>query len=249
MADQSLHQQNTPAEQSSFLYYTALAGGILVLGLIIVPAVLPPVEQSRDAARRSQSKYALKQLGLAFHLYHDQHELFPPGSIETAEGQPGHSWLTAMLPYLDQRNLHQQIDFDKAWDAPANQRPFQQLVPVYRNPNIQETVSPAGYALSHYQGNELVLQPNRGIRISEISDGESNTIFAVEAGEDFKPWGDPANLTNPSQMFAPGKNTPYAGGKHVLFGDGSIRFLSEKTDPAVLKALSTPDGGEKVGDF
>ena len=48
MGDQELNQ-DTPAEQSSFLYYAALTGGILLLGLIIVPAVLPPVEQSRDA--------------------------------------------------------------------------------------------------------------------------------------------------------------------------------------------------------
>lgn len=240
---------NPKAEQSSFLYYTALTAGILVLGLIILPSVLRPVDQTREAARRSQSKYALKQLGLAFHQYHNQYDLLPAGSIQTAEGQPGHSWLTAMLPYLDQRNLYQQIDFNKAWNDPANQRPFQQLVPAYLNPKIQETVSPEGYALSHYQGNELVLQPNQGTRISEIRDGESNTIFAVEVGEDFIPWGDPANLTNPSQMFATGKKNPYVGGKHVLFGDGSVRFLSELTDPAILKALSTPDGGEKVGDY
>lgn len=240
---------NHNAEQSSFLYYTAIAGGILILGLIILPSILPPVEQSRDAARRSTSKNNLKQIGLAFHLYHNQYDLLPPGSIETAEGQPGHSWLTAMLPYLDQWNLHQQIDFNKAWNDPANQRPFQQSVNIYHNPKIQETVSPEGYALSSYQGNELVLHPNQGTGINEIRDGESNTIFAVEVGEDFKAWGDPANLTNPAQMFAPGKKTPYVGGKHVLFGDGRVQFLSELTDPAVLKALSTPDRGEKVGDF
>ncbi|MCA9023353.1 MAG: hypothetical protein KDA74_24560, partial [Planctomycetaceae bacterium] len=145
--------------------------------------------------------------------------------------------------------LYRQIDFNKAWNDPANKKPFQQLLNNYHNPKIQETVSPTGYALSSYQGNALVLNPIQGIRISDIRDGISNTIFAVEAGEDFKPWGDPANLTNPSQMFATGKTNPYVGGKHVLFGDGSVRFLSELTDPAVLKALSTPDGGEKVGDY
>ena len=248
MGDQELNQ-DTPAEQSSFLYYAALTGGILLLGLIIVPAVLPPVEQSRDAARRSTSKHNLKQIGLAIHLYDDRHDLLPAGSIETAAGQPGHSWLTAILPYIGEEPLYRQIDFNKAWNDPANQKPFQQLINAYHNPKIQDTVSPAGYALSSYQGNQLVLQPNQGTRISEIRDGVSNTIFAVETGEDFKPWGDPANLTNPSQMFATGKNNPYVGGKHVLFGDGSVRFLSELTDPAVLKALSTPAGGEKVGDF
>lgn len=249
MDDKDLNQENTPHEQSSFLYYTALTGGILLLGLIIVPAVLPPVEQSRDAARRSTSKNNLKQIGLAIHLYDDRHDLLPAGSIETAAGQPGHSWLTAMLPYLEQWNLHQQIDFNKAWNDPANQGPFQQLINVYHNPKIQETVSPDGYALSSYQGNQLVLQPNQGTRISEIRDGVSNTIFAAEAGEDFKAWGDPANLTNPSQMFATGKSNPYTGGKHVLFGDGRVQFLSELTDPAVLKALSTPAGGEEIGEY
>ncbi|MCA9007631.1 MAG: DUF1559 domain-containing protein, partial [Planctomycetaceae bacterium] len=100
------------AQQSSFLYYTALTGGILLLGLIIVPAVLPPVEQSRDAARRSTSKNNLKQIGLAIHLYDDRHDLLPAGSIERAAGQPGHSWLTAILPYIGEEPLYRQIDFN-----------------------------------------------------------------------------------------------------------------------------------------
>ena len=41
----------------------------------------------------------------------------------------------------------------------------------------------------------------------------------------------------------------HAGGTQVLMADGSVRFLSAQTDPAVLKKLATVDGGEEVGDY
>ena len=41
----------------------------------------------------------------------------------------------------------------------------------------------------------------------------------------------------------------HAGGTQALMADGSVRFLSAQTDPALLKKLATVDGGEAVGDY
>ena len=39
------------------------------------------------------------------------------------------------------------------------------------------------------------------------------------------------------------------GCNHVLLSDGAVRFVSENIDPEVLKAMSTPNGGEAIGEF
>ena len=69
---------------------------------ILVALCLPAVEQSREAARRTQCKNNLKQLGLALHNYHDVHQTLPPGFVLNTNGPYlGWGWGLQILPYLD----------------------------------------------------------------------------------------------------------------------------------------------------
>ena len=64
-------------------------GGFTLIELLVVIAIiavliallLPAVQQAREAARRTQCKSQLKQIGLALANYHDTHNKFPPGAI------------------------------------------------------------------------------------------------------------------------------------------------------------------------
>tara|TARA_R110002124_G_C8897120_1_gene509590 strand:+ start:396 stop:1355 length:960 start_codon:yes stop_codon:yes gene_type:complete len=223
-------------------------GGIFMV-MVLVALLLPAVEQAREAARRSTSKNNLKQIGLALHNYYDTYGVFPPGGTQTTDGVPYQGWSTSILPFVDQAPLYNRIDFDQPWNAPDNIDYFKQEIPVYLNPNIEERVSPEGLGLSHYVGNELVMKLNYGLGIRNISDGTSNTILAFEVGENFKPWGDPTNIALPADRMGPGNKPAFRGGSHVLLGDGSVRFVSENIDPAILKKLETPGGGEFIGEF
>tara|TARA_R110002095_G_scaffold150422_1_gene130093 strand:- start:210076 stop:210651 length:576 start_codon:yes stop_codon:yes gene_type:complete len=191
----------------------------------------------------------MKQIGLALHNYHETYQTLPRGKILSESGRPEHCWQTLILPFLDQQFLFRQIDFTTPWDASANQEAFQQEVPVYLNPKSKSKTSPDGYALSHFVGNKLVLKSGTDISFKEMHDGTSNTIMAMEIGEHFKPWGDPTSLTEPVNVIGPDKKTLSEGRSFILMGDGRVRFINKNIAPAILKALSTPAGGEEVGEY
>ena len=81
---------------------------VIAIIAILVALLLPAVQQAREAARRSQCKNNLKQLGLALHNYHDTYTVFPFGiSTPTKHNSTG---LVMMLPYFDQGPLYATLD-------------------------------------------------------------------------------------------------------------------------------------------
>ncbi|MCA9016904.1 MAG: DUF1559 domain-containing protein, partial [Planctomycetaceae bacterium] len=228
---------------------------IILVSLLLIGIGLPIYDkirshfQKRSYRRHQLTRRNMKQIGLALHNYHEMYQTLPPGAIFSERGRPEHSWQALILPFVEQEFLFKRIDFKKPWNDPANQKVFQEEVPVYLSPKVKMNYSPDGYALSHFVGNQLVLKPGTNISFEDIRDGTSNTIFAMEIAENFKPWGDPSSLTDPTKVIGPDMKTPSTGGSFILLGDGTVRYISKDVDPAVLKALSTPDGGEEVGEY
>ena len=228
---------------------------VLVIGVLIA-LLLPAVQQARTAARSTQSKNNLKQIGLAMHNYNAVHSMFPPGGIYTKNDEPYNAWMTSLLPFVEQANLYNQIDFNQPWTAPKNQLVFQSVIPAFLNPNIGPVVSNVvgGFGSSHYAGNSQVLKKNEGTKIFNIVDGTSNTILAGEVSGGFMAWGDPENRRDPANGLGTAPNqfggpASGRGGVNMLLADGSVRFISENINPQTLKALASPDGNEQVGDF
>jgi prepilin-type N-terminal cleavage/methylation domain-containing protein/prepilin-type processing-associated H-X9-DG protein len=85
---------------------------VIAIIAILIALLLPAVQQAREAARRTQCRNNLKQLGLALHNYHDAYNTFPYVSGFTAN--LGYSWLPGALPYLDQAPLYNQFNFSTA---------------------------------------------------------------------------------------------------------------------------------------
>ncbi|QDU35886.1 Type II secretion system protein G precursor [Maioricimonas rarisocia] len=90
---------------------------VIAIIAILIALLLPAVQQAREAARRSQCKNNLKQIGIALHNYHDTHSVFPPAQIRGRSGGVeygnGASWGAMILPYMDQAALYNQIDFNR----------------------------------------------------------------------------------------------------------------------------------------
>lgn len=93
---------------------------VIAIIAVLIALLLPAVQQAREAARRTQCKNNVKQLGLAFHNYHDNYGRFPfsssgPQSGGTAAGIAGvgtpHCFSEFILPYIDQAPLYNQLNF------------------------------------------------------------------------------------------------------------------------------------------
>jgi prepilin-type N-terminal cleavage/methylation domain-containing protein len=101
---------------------------VIAIIAILVALLLPAVQQAREAARRTQCKSNLKQLGIGLANYHDVNQQLPPGDLSANrvsgitqlrsgvgnEPVKNHTALLLLLPYVDQATLYQEIDFDQA---------------------------------------------------------------------------------------------------------------------------------------
>lgn len=83
---------------------------VIAIIAVLIALLLPAVQQAREAARRTQCKNNLKQLGLAMHSYHDAMNTFPPGWVGKSTGNySGFGWNSMLLPYFDQAPLYNLI--------------------------------------------------------------------------------------------------------------------------------------------
>ncbi|MEX0724909.1 MAG: DUF1559 domain-containing protein [Planctomycetaceae bacterium] len=105
-------------------YFTRSRIGFTLIELLVVIAIiavliallLPAVQQAREAARRTQCKNNMKQIGLGLHNYHDAFKVFPPGSTDMqahmSNGFLSHGLLTDILPYIDQTNVYNRLNWN-----------------------------------------------------------------------------------------------------------------------------------------
>jgi prepilin-type N-terminal cleavage/methylation domain-containing protein/prepilin-type processing-associated H-X9-DG protein len=135
---------------------------VIAIIAVLVALLLPAVQQAREAARRSQCKNNLKQMGLAIHNYHDTNLTFPPGGValptNTTVTYTG--WGISLLPGLDQGVLYNLFNSNVPVDAVQNTAVRQFKVPPFNCPsdlNAGTLVTPASgtpngtYAMSSYR--------------------------------------------------------------------------------------------------
>ena len=106
---------------------------LVVIAIISVLAslLLPAVQNAREAARRTQCKNRMKQIGLALHEYHDSNGTFPIGATyaPTPDGNDsnpairGSSFFVAILPWVDQGNAYQRLIHEAAGGIAATDYP------------------------------------------------------------------------------------------------------------------------------
>jgi prepilin-type N-terminal cleavage/methylation domain-containing protein len=192
---------------------------IAIIGVLIA-LLLPAVQKVRESANRASCQNNLHQIGLALHAYHGDHGSFPPGykwlprAPDTpTQTNPGWSWAAFLLPYLEQDNLHRQINFKSPVGDPTNESIRTVVLPMFVCPTDQHTglfqiqtttglyidAATNSYAACFGGlveigdtpgcGNGLFYRNSR-VRFADIGDGTSNTFAVGERAALFTqaPW-------------------------------------------------------------
>lgn len=85
---------------------------VIAIIAILIALLLPAVQQAREAARRSQCRNNLKQIGLALHNYMETAQTrFPPGNVASNQGGWGASWIPRILPYMEASAVYNKLSF------------------------------------------------------------------------------------------------------------------------------------------
>jgi prepilin-type processing-associated H-X9-DG protein len=210
--------------------------------------VAVPVRQTLEAVRRPQCVRNLMQIALAMHNYHSTHNTFPPAYVASKDGKPLLSWRVLVLPFLEQKELFDQFHLDEPWDGPHNRTLISRMPAVYNCPSGGRALAPEGKTTYLTPRGPASLFPGaRGLEIKDVTDGTSNTIMVVDAGDDLAvTWTRPDDWEVAPQLRTRGLFGHHRRGTNFAFADGSVHFLKETITPKLLQALITRDGGEII---
>ena len=234
-------------------------GGVALAWLLAVTAMRYGGQSIRQVAQqrvRGESIRNLEAIALAMNNYAADYGTYPPPVIRSETGQPMHSWRDVLLSYLGEEDLASRYDMNEAWDAAGNVELQYEMPRVFRHP----VAGGGGYSTqsSYYliTGPGTLFPPTGPLGPEDVRDDPSQTILVIEGTPILTAgvWTEPVDLS----VLRLGKDLRSAGGQTpgglsdsgatLATVDGRGRFLRDSTEPMVLQALITPQGGEPLAD-
>lgn len=237
--------------------------------------VYGPFKDLWSSTNEMQRKFSLRQLWFGMGEFHDVHGVFPPGGLMDEKGKLLHGWSMLSGPYigfyaegLDIKTPWNQPPNDRLYRCQLSvfcnstiERKFSPegyglshysanayLFPIQQ---VSTAVPTKDWeVLQIPTGEEEAGKERAGWTLSKITDGEETTLLLGEAAGNYKAWGDPTNMRDPG--LGVGRSLdgfggpPGSDGGFFLMASGAVRFFSNKTDPKIMKAHGTPNGGEQV---
>jgi prepilin-type N-terminal cleavage/methylation domain-containing protein/prepilin-type processing-associated H-X9-DG protein len=198
---------------------------VIAIIAVLIGLLLPAVQAAREAARRAQCVNNLKQLGLAFHNYHDTNLTFPPGELGLITGLPQgtrYMWTGFILPFIEQGTIANAYNFTLGMTAGAVGAPnvtvFKTRIATYSCPSD----TPGTYgATGQYRSNYVACYSPDGTMV------EPGAPFSYDTG-----FNNPAN--NPATRKAILNFNVARGLRDVTDGSSNTAMLSE--------LIAGPDG-------
>lgn len=214
---------------------------VIAIIAVLVAILLPAVQQAREAARASQCRNNLKQIGIAMHSYHETYGQFPQNynadrPWNTNGVGTSISWLTASLPFMDQSAIFNALDFSTEGsfngldNAAAQANRVKVIAGLLCPSNPQKTV--ADYAMVYdrggWNGNSRNARQARTDYVGNMGFvwtgwKDCNTDWTVGAS-----WVDPGRPYNDQ-----GENLTRLGGVFWWHGTAKIADISDGTSNTV----------------
>ena len=216
----------------------------LLFGAVALLAAPTPKENKKlpppTAKELKQSQDNLKQIGIAFHNYIDKTNSFP-NNVVNKDGKATLSWRVLLLPYLDEGALYKEFKLDEPWDSKHNQALIEKIPKVFAPIRVPAEKGVTFYR--GYTGADTIFELDKILRFAHVTDGLSNTILAIEAGEPCI-WTKPDDLPYDAEKPLPKLGGLFEGDFHVLMCDGSVhRGYSTKMVADEFKKMVTRSDG------
>ncbi len=199
-----------------------------------------------EKMRRGENREKFRRILIGMHNYHDVHGVFPP--VNKYKGRL--SWRVHLLPFVGEQALFEQFHLDESWDSAHNKTLLAKMPDIYDRHafyRLQINRSPGYTTFLAPVGKKTIFGGAQATKISQITDGTSNTIALLEVGPDRA-----AHWTAPADFSFDVKN-PLAGvaldkdGKWLCaFADGSVHQLRGDISPQTVLHLFQMNDGELV---
>jgi len=193
-----MHRSRFAREPRGFTLIELLV--VIAIIAVLIALLLPAIQASREAARRSQCINNLMQVGLALQSYESSYEVLPPGVVNptgpirnVAIGYH-YSWMAQFLPFVERKNIFNNLNFKSGAYEPNNLSARSMFITTFLCPSdsgnlrgVAQGNGPNNYVGCHSgtetpiaANNDGVFFLNSSIRYEDISDGSSQTIFLSE---------------------------------------------------------------------
>ncbi len=208
----------------------------------------------RSAANQMMSASNLRQCVMAMHNYHTDFKQLPSVfRMDKKTGQPLLSWRVALLPYIENDELHKKFKLEEPWDSTHNLAVVMNnpMPSIYRHPDKSDSNSKETHYRAFYSrpGTRVSagLTFNDKITLGMISkaDGTANTACLIE-GEPVL-WTKPDDIEIADHLILPAFKPFWRNNLfQVAMIDGSVQSVRIDVPPEQLRALATYNGKEKI---
>ncbi len=164
---------------------------VIAIIAVLIALLLPAVQMAREAARRTQCRNNLKQLGLAMHNYHSAFESFPIGRMGLGYTYPNtrgaqqnrRTWAFSILPYIENASMFNAVNLSVGFWEPQNTTVIRQQIEVFQCPTDQASIQEPDTAFPRGKGSYAANWGNTHFFQNET--GRGNGAVGQNGGDPF----------------------------------------------------------------